>query len=237
MQDASTTFDLAADNYNQQLQQGLTLSGESADFFVQGRLSYLAELLRARAAEVKTVLDFGCGVGNAAPALRSLLGASHVAGLDCSHASIQCARQRFPESCYQWSADSNSIPDTSFDLVHTSGVFHHIPLAERDDALSDIYGWLRPGGRFAFFENNPWNPGTRLVMSRIPFDRDAICLSMLESRRRLRQAGFVLEAVRSMFFFPKALGFLRWMERPLGYSPLGAQYLILCRKPMKSLDE
>ena len=39
---------------------------------------------------------------------------------------------------------------------------------------------LRPGGLFAFWENNPWNPGTRLVMSRIPFDRDAITLSALE---------------------------------------------------------
>ena len=233
MQDASTTFDLAAANYNQQLQQGLTLSGESADFFVQGRLSCLAELLEKKCAVADSVLDFGCGVGNAASSLRSALRAGYVTGLDCSDGSIQCAKQRFPESCYQWSTDSGSIPADSFDLVHTSGVFHHIPPAERDDTLSSIYGWLRPGGRFAFFENNPWNPGTRLVMSRIPFDRDAICLSIFEARSRLLRAGFELEAVRSMFFFPKALGFLRWMERPLGYTPAGAQYLILCRKPMK----
>lgn len=41
---------------------------------------------------------------------------------------------------------------------------------------------LRPGGVFAFWEINPWNPGTRHVMSRIPFDRDAIMLTPPEAR-------------------------------------------------------
>ena len=47
--------------------------------------------------------------------------------------------------------------------------------------VPDICGFvrqgLRPGGVFALWENNPWNPGTRLVMRRIPFDRNAVLLS------------------------------------------------------------
>ena len=36
---------------------------------------------------------------------------------------------------------------------------------------------LLTGGVLALFENNPWNPGTRLVMKRIPFDRNAQTIS------------------------------------------------------------
>ncbi|MCS7034896.1 MAG: class I SAM-dependent methyltransferase, partial [Phycisphaerae bacterium] len=89
----------------------------------------------------------------------------------------------------------------------------------------------RPGGYFAFWENNPWNPGTRFIMSRCPFDDDAIPLSPLESRRRVRVAGFTVMRTDFLFIFPKVLGWLRWMERPLSRLPLGGQYQVLCRKP------
>ena len=61
------------------------------------------------------------------------------------------------------------------DLAYSNGTFHHIPPAKRMDALGFIFQRLKPGGIFALWENNPWNPGTRWVIeSRIPFDRDAI---------------------------------------------------------------
>ena len=47
----------------------------------------------------------------------------------------------------------------------------------------------RPAGYFALFENNPWNPGARLVMRRIPFDRDAIMLSPRHAARMLILSG------------------------------------------------
>jgi len=56
--------------------------------------------------------------------------------------------------------------------------------------LKNILGALKPGGLFAFWENNPWNPGTRIVMSRIPFDRDAEIISPPAAKRLLRRAGF-----------------------------------------------
>ena len=64
-------------------------------------------------------------------------------------------------------------------------------------AIDYVLRSLRPGGLFAFWENNPWNPGTRYVMSRIPFDRDAITLSPLEARQLLRVGGF--EILRTDF--------------------------------------
>ena len=110
-------------------------------------------------------------------------------------------------------------------------MFHHIPLDQRQDCLKYVFNSLRPGGLFALWENNPWNPGTRYVMSKIPFDRDAITLPPTESRRRVQSAGFESLMTRFLFFFPKSLAFLRWMEPMLARIPLGGQYLVLCRRP------
>ena len=90
---------------------------------------------------------------------------------------------------------------------------------------------LRPGGLFALWENNPWNPGTRWVMSRIPFDRDAITIPPPEGRRMLTAAGFAIEETAYLFIFPRALKWFRPLERRLTRLPLGAQYLTLARKP------
>lgn len=90
---------------------------------------------------------------------------------------------------------------------------------------------LRPGGYFAFWENNPWNPGTVAIMRRIPFDRDAIMISPTEARRLLGAAGFEVVSVDSLFYFPRMLSWLRPLEPALSRLPLGGQYLALARRP------
>lgn len=231
MDQVAMTFDHAAASYEQQLQQGLAVSGESADFFVRGRVCLLERLLQRQQVSCQSVLDFGCGVGNATKTLQSCFPMQQLVGLDCSVESIQVARRRHGEDRCRWLTDPKQIEMCSLDLAYTSGVFHHIAPDERDTHLAHIYSWLKPGGWFAFFENNPWNPATRYVMSRIPFDRDAQCLSLFEAKRRLTDAGFAIRTVRTLFYFPRPLQALRSWERWLQFLPLGAQYLILCRRP------
>ena len=89
---------------------------------------------------------------------------------------------------------------------------------------------LAPCGLFAFWENNPWNPGTRLVMKRIPF-ADAITLSPPEARRLLATGGLEILRTDFLFFFPRALSIFRRLERGLSSLPLGAEYEVLCQKP------
>lgn len=230
MESASATFDQAATEYNIQLQQGLDLSGESAEYFAEGRVAFLAEQLNHFAAARASILDFGCGVGNAATILKDVLKPREIVGLDCSTESIEVAQHRYPRAPFRWYAEEQDEFEQHFDVAYTSGVFHHIEPEDRQAALSQVHRWLKPGGLFAFFENNPWNPGTRWVMSRIPFDRDAICLSMLEARSRLRQAGFEILKTQSLFYFPNALRSLRPLERWLRYLPMGAQYVVLARR-------
>jgi SAM-dependent methyltransferase len=115
------------------------------------------------------------------------------------------------------------------DLVFSNGTFHHIPLDQRDGALAFIRSHLQPGGLLALWENNPWNPGTRWIMSRIPFDRDAITLPPPYARALLGRNGFDVLETTFYFVFPAFLKVARPLEPALSRFPLGAQYLVLAR--------
>jgi SAM-dependent methyltransferase len=222
-------FDCFADKYDQALQSGLDLSGEKKDFFAQGRTNFLARLLGTR--PLPRILDYGCGTGSSTPYLLSLPGIASLTGVDISDKSLDRARETWQQPHVQFHNLSTISQLGSFDLAFCNGVFHHIPISERSEAISQIYRALKPNGLFAFWENNPWNPGTRWVMSRIPFDRDAILLWPNEARWLLSQAGFEVVLTHFAFIFPKALGFLRFTEWPMRNLPFGAQYMILARKP------
>ncbi len=116
-----------------------------------------------------------------------------------------------------------------FDLAYCNGVFHHIAPGQRLEALALIHGALCAGGLFSFWENNPWSPATRYVMSRCAFDRDAILLSPPEARALLRRGGFQILRTDFRFIFPRVLRAFRPIEDALYRLPLGAQYQVLCR--------
>ena len=225
---SSPEFDGFADKYDQALQNGLDLSGEKKDFFAQGRVKILARLLEKPSPA--RILDYGCGTGSATPYLRTLPNVAEVVGVDISDKSLDRARATWRQPHVEFHNLSTLSQLGSFDLAFCNGVFHHIPISERLRSLSQIYHALKPNGLFAFWENNPWNPGTRWVMSRIPFDRDAIMLWPKGARRLLSQAGFEIVLTHFAFIFPKALGFLRFAEWPLRHLPFGAQYMLLARK-------
>jgi SAM-dependent methyltransferase len=124
--------------------------------------------------------------------------------------------------------------DASVDLAFCNGVFHHIPVGDRSEAVRFVFDALRPGGFFAFWENNAWNPATRFIMSRTSFDQDAILVFPHEARKLLREAGFEVLETDYLFIFPAPLAFLRPTERWVSKLPLGGQYLVLARKPSES---
>jgi SAM-dependent methyltransferase len=223
-------FDSYAEAYDDALQQGLSVSGEGREFFARERV----ELLRARLARVgaqpRRVLDFGCGTGDTAPLLDAALTPERIIGVDTSERSIALARRRFGSERVEFSPFGRFTPAGDQDLVYCSGVFHHVPPEERPGVVDFIARALRPGGFLALWENNPWNPGARYVMHRIPFDRDAVMLSHRETVRILRAGGFDVAEVDFLFIFPRVLAFLRPIERAVTRLPLGAQYQVLCRK-------
>src|SRR5262245_27858625 len=88
-----TTFDEYAGRYDSALNMGLSLSGESREYFAQARVDWLAGRLRERGAAPQQVLDFGCGTGDTCPELLHRLNARLVVGVDPSLESVATARR------------------------------------------------------------------------------------------------------------------------------------------------
>jgi SAM-dependent methyltransferase len=221
-------FDAYAQQYELAVRQGLDLTGEEREYYAHGRVSRLGVLLAGAGERPCRILDYGCGTGGAITALQETFATANICGTDVSEVSLELARAAYPSAQFERPSEAQNAGP--FDLCHCNGVFHHIPPTERDACLTQIHRCLRPGGWFALFENNPLNPGTRLVMSRIPFDRDAVTLPPWESVRRLRGTGFRVETVEYLFYFPRSLARLRPLERFLYHVPLGGQYLVLAQR-------
>jgi SAM-dependent methyltransferase len=224
-------FDRFATDYDRALAEGISVSGEDKDYFANGRVEWLAGCLHKLGCHPKIVLDYGCGTGSATPFLARSLSFDSLVGVDVSVQSLVVARQQHGSPQVKFTSVNDYKPAGSVDLVFCNGVFHHIPPKDRHDAVKFIHASLKPGAFFSFWENNPWNPGTRYVMSRIPFDRDAITLSPPEARRLLRAGGFEIVRTDFLFWFPRFLSWFRRLEKLLSPLPMGAQYHVLCRKP------
>lgn len=220
-------FDRAAE-YEAMLNQGIGLSGESQEFFISGRIQDMRTQVPPNP---RRILDFGCGTGKSCAKLADVFPAAQVIGADLSEEALRHADDNFGSNRVSF-ANIVHLPQLErFDLCYINGVFHHILPGERQPTLVMLRKLLTPGGRLALFENNPWNPGTRMVMRRIPFDRDAIPLSYLEARRRVRDAGFEIYGTRFLFYLPNALSPLRFIEPLFVKLPLGAQYYVLAGAP------
>jgi SAM-dependent methyltransferase len=230
MKDAGSLFDEYAEAYEQALENALAASGESREYFAEGRVAWLARCLREMKETPRALLDFGCGDGATTPLLLAALQAESAIGIDVSAKSLEIARKQYATQQIKYEFIGEYQPSGRIDLAYCNGVFHHIPPAQRTEALSLVNGALRAGGLFAFWENSPWSLATRYVMSRCAFDRDAIMLTPPEARSLLRGGGFEILRTDFRFIFPRALRALRKIEDFVYRIPLGTQYQILCRK-------
>ena len=222
-------FDLSQE-YDAMLTKGIRLSGETKDYFAFHRVKYLRAALPAHFQPTR-ILDFGCGVGTAMPHLMSFFPDATIVGVDTAVNAIEFARKNFKSNRTRFFPLAELADLEFFDLCYTNGVFHHIEPQNRAETARRIYHVLNPNGYFALFENNPWNPGTRLVMSRIPFDRDAKMLSIPEAHHLVKKSAFHPSGrAQTLFYFPSWLAPLRFLEPSLKNLPLGAQYCILGAK-------
>ncbi len=167
MKDAFAGADVSS--YDADLSRGLRLSGENKEFFAQGRLAVLARRLTVHGGSAPLrILDYGCAAGETTLLLADRWPAAQITGVDTSESLIGEARGKIRGSRCAFRVLSELPADAVFDLIYCNGVFHHVAPRERADVLAWIRRHLAPGGFFALWENNSWNPGTRWIMSRVP---------------------------------------------------------------------
>lgn len=120
-------------------------------------------------------LDVCCGTGAGVGVLRQLC-RERVTGVDFSAGMLAEARAALPAGsggpAVDWiRADARALPFTpSFDLALSFGAFGHFLPEERFGLFAEVYGSLRPGGRFVFPLGAPPPVGSRAYWSLFGFD-------------------------------------------------------------------
>jgi trans-aconitate methyltransferase len=224
-------FNAFAKNYDEALSKGLSITGEGPAFYAENRVAVTNLLIEPKKIPIERILDFGCGIGTSIPFLAEAFSPMEIVGVDVSEEMLAEARARLDLTRVRLQSVELALRDGEFNLVYCNGVFHHIGLEQRAKAFRRIFDSLRPAGYFALWENNPLNPGTRLVMAKCPFDKEVTPILPSQATKMLKTTGFRVETVLSRFFFPRLLDFLRPLEPWLSPSLLGGQYLVLARKP------
>jgi SAM-dependent methyltransferase len=170
-------------------------------------------------------LDLGCGKGELASLLREDF--ARVAGCDPSAAMMRSGQLEAVgvETRVQKDPGKIPFPDQTFDFVTAVCVYHHVPVAARAALTFEVARVLKPGGCFAIIEHNPFNPVTRLIVSRTPVDKDAILLRPSEARVLLKEQRMTIASQRFFLYFPERL-YRRLMpvEELLAHVPLGGQH-------------
>jgi len=101
----------------------------------------------------ESVLDVGCGTGNLAIAAKRLVGPTGtVRGIDASAEMIERARRKAKKAGVEVAFENAVVeklpfPDTTFDVVLSTTMLHHLPDKARRQCLRESRRVLKPGGR------------------------------------------------------------------------------------------
>jgi SAM-dependent methyltransferase len=223
----SVDFDQFTDNYNQLLNESTNFFSPSEEYFAQYKVDIVKKI---HTFETKSILEYGCGIGRNISFLANAFPGSTIHGSDISEASLDVARKINPE-VYFFNENDESIKDNKYDLIFVAGVFHHIPPEIRDFAVSGLYRRLKENGNIFIFEHNPFNPVTRRIVDKCPYDEDAILLKPSELKTRLQKGGLQVVDQSYCLFIPPKLDFLLPIENYLQWLPLGGQYWTHARRP------
>ena len=223
-------FDLLADEYYEQHQANVAVTGERPEYFAEYKIADLARLVQANGFPCERILDFGSGIGNSVPFFRKYFGGSHLSCADISRRSIEVAQARFPGKERHLDVSKGiPLPAASQDIVFSACVFHHIPHDEHQRWLTELRRITRRGGLLVIYEHNPLNPLTVRAVNTCPLDVNARLLRGGTLRQTALISGWDDAQVAYKLFFPAQLKLLRPLEHHLRWLPLGAQYRVTAR--------
>jgi ubiquinone/menaquinone biosynthesis C-methylase UbiE len=218
------SFDQHAETYRETVEQasGLSvekLAGEKARMILKALADCVGEPKQLQ------VLDIGCGIGLIDQDLDREVGG--LWGVDSSLRSLELARATAPATRFVH-YDGVRLPfgNSSFDAAFASCVLHHVTPHARRSFMVEMMRVLRPKGAAIVIEHNPFNPVTRLIVSRCAFDADAVLLRTGEAMRLMTEAGATVAGRRYIGFSPFRSALVEWAEQAIAWLPIGAQYCV-----------
>ena len=172
-------------------------------------------------------LDVGCGKGELLRMGKGNFG--QVCGCDLSEEMLSAGGDLDIRS--QTSPDKLPFPNASFDFLTAVCVFHHVDLKDRQALVGEMKRVLAPGGILGIIEHNPFNPATRIIVSRTPVDQNAILLRAAETETLIEKAELDLVETQYFLYLPEKLySRITWVETAFRSIPLGGQYATFGRK-------
>jgi ubiquinone/menaquinone biosynthesis C-methylase UbiE len=224
------TFDNYADDYAALIRDPIRDQFASGSrFFFERKIHLIRDFFRHSGIDTHSLawLDVGCGQGDLLRIGRQHFKSS--AGCDPSREMLTSCSVL--DVRHQPSMDALTYDNRSFDFVTAVCVYHHVPMDRRTLLTAEAFRVLKPKGIFSIIEHNPYNPVTRLIVSRTPVDADARLLTAKETERLFSDAQAKILARQYFLFLPERVyRFAGAVERALEKVPLGGQYALFGRK-------
>lgn len=136
----------------------LTYDPITAKILVPDEAMLRNETAKAFRADVKTVIDLGCGTGTATRAIAERLPAATVTGIDLSPYMLVAAKHkaRYLSNANFLHANAEHLPfdDNSIDAVTASLLFHEMPPDAGLNVMREVMRVLKPGGELIVFDGS-----------------------------------------------------------------------------------
>jgi trans-aconitate 2-methyltransferase len=94
------------------------------------------------------VADLGCGPGNSTGLLAARWPDARIDGVDSSDAMLKQAQTSAVSANWILADLANWVPDTAYDVVFSNATYQWLP--DHRSLLPRLFGFVRPGGTFAF---------------------------------------------------------------------------------------
>lgn len=222
--DESLLFNEYFEKYNHLMEKNLRILSPKGNisYFAEYKMALFKKCIRNRPSRI---LEYGCGIGNNIPFIRKNFPKTPLFGCDTSEKSLDVARQLYPDLSFFLISDGENT-SLRFDCILVADVIHHIPRDKREFYMKKILEYLEPGGDIVFFEHNPYNPLTRILVSTCPFDKNAELVSLRRIQELLTLHGLTILESRYCFYFPEFLKFFNRFEFLLSFIPLGGKFYV-----------
>ncbi len=225
------SFDDYVQSYKNEVQGSINFIGQDVDFFIELKAKLIVKLAHKNFDNIDNikVLDVGSGIGLTDQFLTGEF--RNLYGIDVSGGAVENAKKRNPNVQYQ-NYDGERMPfdDNYFDLAFAINVMHHVPPQQWENFINEMKRVVRNGGIIAVFEHNPFNPLTKLAVSRCEFDKDAVLLNNKKLKYLFKSSGIKISDTAYIVFFPFKADFFRKTETILSWLPIGAQHVVVGKK-------